>query len=291
VKGAPYLGPFCPTEPPVGRSGKGRAPRGAEWVTWKDEARGLLEAWGELSGRKASRLRTHAVPGIRDEPLTYSLPEQAVPRELKHDVKRLATELSRLSTPIGVLFLRDLFRNELEGRGLRLLLAAVRHRLANETWIRASPMFPPTSRSALRFPLHADLWGPGLLLNVYERPARDGSGESLILSIAHLKQALSEANVPSPVRAEIASCLSGARHEFRFERLRELLHAQQNPWHERLDRELQRRTWSFWFDRGEGYLLHDRRWLHGRERIRVRSSDRRFFRLVFDNRELARRDS
>jgi hypothetical protein len=139
----------------------------------------------------------------------------------------------------------------------------------------------------LAFELHADLWVPELLLNVYERPAPDHSGRSILLSAAELKLAIDRSAMPEVVKREIMSCLSRSRREFRFERLRQLLHAPDNPWHRLLKSELRRRRWSFWFDRGEGYLLHDRRWLHGREAIQVRSSSRRFFRLVFNNRDLA----
>ncbi len=291
VKPTFSLGPFCRTDAPHDRRGTGRRLRDSHWVTWTTNGRDLLAEWTELSRAVGHELPVLCVRGITDEPITYTLPERAVPRRLRPGLKWLAARLRGLSTPKGVILLRDLFRTDAEGRGLRLLFAAVRQQLAREAGRAPMPMFPPTSRSTLAFELHADLWAPELLLNVYVRPAQDRSGQSLLLSVVELKLALERSAVPIEVKREVQSCLASSGAEFRFERLRQLLYAPDNPWHRRLESELRRRRWAFWFDRGEGYLLHDRRWLHGREAIRVRSSSRRFFRLVFNNRDLTKPSS
>jgi hypothetical protein len=291
MKSKHRLGPFCRTDPPEDRIGIGCWPRDSHWATWNADTRKMLGEWGELSRGMASSVRVHRVRAVRDEPVTYSLAERAVPARLRASLHWFCGQLSGLPTPKGVILLRDLFGNEAQGRGLRLLLAAARQLLARGKQGLSAPMFPPTSRSSLAFDLHADLWTPEILLNVYERPASDGSGESILLSVAQLKLAMNRSGMPAAVKREVTSCLARSSGEFGFERLRQLLHSTENPWHPKLEEELQQRRWAFWFNRGEGYLLHDRRWLHGRKSIRVRSSNRRFFRLVFNNRDLADRDA
>lgn len=65
-----------------------------------------------------------------------------------------------------------------------------------------------------------------------------------------------------------------------FDRFFEMVHGP-NPWSTELSNAMCDASFAIPFARGEGYLLHDRQWLHGRKPVSGAVRSFRFHRLVF----------
>lgn len=76
--------------------------------------------------------------------------------------------------------------------------------------------------------------------------------------------------------------LTKIHQEDRYEENFDLLHGWYE-WTEELERRMQQRQLRIKLYSGQGYMLHDRWWLHGREAINGKLTHKRLHRLVFNN--------
>jgi hypothetical protein len=141
-----------------------------------------------------------------------------------------------------------------------------------------------TPTGPCEFPLHADLYPPQLLLNIYDDVRPGTGGASTFLRQSRLYRLLAECGVPERLRTLIRAVLRGIPDHDLFTLAFSLLHDEHGqPWSRALQDALARHRYMITLTRGQGYLLDDRQWLHGRDRISVPVKRSRLHRLIFDS--------
>jgi hypothetical protein len=257
----------------------------SEWYEWSPDAR-----------RHFVAMQPYVTPQIApvavnrpDHPYgwAYELPEP--PEEgspLWEHVEALSHHFYELRLPSGgIAFLCRLFDHGVESHVVRFLLAALprhmprRHPKASALNIPIQPFEPAGSA----FPLHADLFLQSNLLTVFHEIPAEETGHSVFLTTAALLRVLGETSSVPPEIATKIRFFFDDRAGDHFDELVDLLYHPRHPWCLDIRRQLRALQHRALFQGGEGYVLDDRRWLHGRERLRYPVATSRLCRIVFDS--------
>ena len=183
-----------------------------------------------------------------------------------------------------VLFSRGLLNDEFTGEHLHKFFAVLRLILVGSSGQEMAAMYAPlgyVGRKAKGFPLHADLYVPNILWNVFDQVPEDGSGASTFLPVSVFRILLDQNKVPVRHRLKLISCLEDDSSEDRFRNFYDLLYVQGEDWADRLCSQMNKEQFIVPLQYGEGYLLHDRKWLHGREVPSSGVTANRVRRLIF----------
>jgi hypothetical protein len=188
--------------------------------------------------------------------------------------------------PVGerVWFFRDLLAPPFHGGAIRVVLAALRAALVHIESDRRAALCAPVApaRKDAGFPLHADLFLTTRLWLIFDEVPEDGSGASLFLSRGAFVGVLRSVEaMPRDRVREVETLLTGQLARDSFDKLYGLLHGARHSWHQELRESLRRQADAILMKPGEGYLLDDRCWLHGRTASSGTVSSRRFHRLSF----------
>ena len=136
------------------------------------------------------------------------------------------------------------------------MLALFRAELASFCRDPRFALYSPLSfwtRHDVGFALHADLYLPELLLNIFDKVPTDASGASLFLSAGRFQAILHEtSSVPLETRNRIASYLKGTLRSDGFDDLYDLLHGQQHEWVRTIHAQMARRSFASSFIEGRG---------------------------------------
>jgi hypothetical protein len=256
----------------------------AEWLTWAPGLLGHLRELGPGLGLRG-RLRIEAIPACEPYPLTYSLTSRTKEyHERPSFVRALASQLCGLALGAEPTFFRGLFFGPVTPGALRRILAAVRDELVSHRTGANQAMSPPCPRRArdTGFPLHADLFHAPRLLLIFGDLNGGSSSRTLLLPRCKLVEFLSRPEFARHrVLATVERLIDGPYAPTAYERLFQLLHDPGNLWNESLSGFLTASAATIRFEKGEGYLIRDRQWLHGREATGQPVSSSRFTRLVF----------
>jgi hypothetical protein len=278
---APVFRLFKPSPVPDHHRRHTRIPADA-WSTWSDDFLDRLS-------RESSRLR--ALPA----------PPSIVVRGCEPYDKSHTYRLSSLATSVAEFALDTSLAllNEVPNDGLRFfdgmldivssaqlqkLFALLRMGVAALHGDARSALQPPVPRvlEDEGFLLHADLFLTNRVWLVFDDVPNDRSGKSLFLPGKSLDQALKRnALLPAPIRRVIQALLKGDSGSDAFDECFDLLHSEEHAWAGELGRDIRRSSWAVKLRRGEGYLLDDRRWLHGRTAASGGVRSGRFRRLVY----------
>lgn len=253
--------------------------------TWTRAARIALHSWSTIVTASPEPELRDVCPGSAYG-YTFSLPASLqLPPRLESDMAAIATELYHLPRTHEIVLLDQILGPWLTPKGLRLLFAYLRDVLATVHGHAMGCVYAPLSdvgTHAGSFPLHADLYPAEMVMNVFEDVPSDGSGASLFLPVARFLEILaSTSGVPERTRARLASCLSEPSDEDRFHAFFDLLYDARAPWGSELTTRMRADQLRVPLRRGQGYLLHDRSWLHGREAPSGGVSRARLHRLAF----------
>jgi hypothetical protein len=132
------------------------------------------------------------------------------------------------------------------------------------------------------FLLHADLFVVDHIWLIFDEVSPGRSGQSLFLSTEVLRSLICGERLMLPTaRARILSLLMGESGGDAFDECYDLLHSERHQWARSLAASIDRRKARLKLRRGEGYLLNDRRWLHGRLPVQGNVRSSRFHRLVY----------
>lgn len=188
----------------------------------------------------------------------------------------------------GRLMLLDgLLDDKFDGRGLHLLFTYARDVLSALMNDPMGALYTPLSGRQGEFPLHADLYIPQILFNVFEKVPADTSGTSLFLSVPVFKKLLREVDsLPKDVHESLCRCLEDGEREDQYTKFYHLLYRDNEPWGEELARRMREKQVRIKLFYGQGYLLNDRAWLHGREAPHGGVPRDRLHRLIFNTRGL-----
>lgn len=271
-------------EPAAGPTGFAAGAGAVPCYTWSAQARSVVHAFAECLPRLPAPSRKRvAAQGLYG--VTYELGRCGPPDgPVERDLAALGRSLRRFPLPKpGLLLLRGLFDDRINGAVIHALFARLREVLMREdrgSLALHAPIEPcPVLRSA--FPLHADLFQATTLLTVFDEVAPDDTGRSLLMSVCDFRQLLEGLDaIPVAVHSRLAEIL-GSRSGDGYEALVDLLYGPGRAWRDNLLEALAGAGRRITFGPGEGYMLDDRSWLHGREMLSVTVTPNRLQRLVF----------
>src|SRR6202035_3975224 len=183
-------------------------------------------------------------------------------------------------------FFRHLINDEISNADLHKLFSLLRSHLVFLFKNSMSALYPPLTpmKNQSDFPLHCDLYIPKILFNVFAKVANDNSGCSTFLRLENLFELLREVDsMPDNTKRKLKSIVTSETGVDRYEDFFTLLHDEDNPWFAELQGKLIKENLRIRFERGEGYMINDRVWMHGREKTNGGVSIKRLHRLVFNN--------
>jgi hypothetical protein len=257
----------------------------AHWYSWSSESIDLVRYNADRI-HALSYPRCISVPGCEPYDSTYTYRLSALPGPLIDLALDSAESLLRVRPGRRMRFFSGMFSGPFSSPVLHKYFALIR---AGVIWIQGDPrsaLHAPvhTERTDDGFPLHADLFLTNRLWLVFDDVPEGRSGTALFLP-RHVLDAAIQANphIPPSTRERLRRLLDGGMGTDSFDQCFDLLHSRVNPWTASLAKVMKRRRWEITLQRGEGYLLHDRRWLHGRTAVNGHVSSARFRRLVYGN--------
>lgn len=267
----------CPTPRHHARSGS--CPP-LQWHTWSPRFRTFLDRCRD------SDTDPHVTSiGTQDYDRSYTVElDNCSPFAVA--ARESAASLRLLDPPSGAYLLQGLLDERVPRRALHLALAAMRAAIcaaerSNHAALHAR--LGQVGGNTGAFLLHADLYVPEMLLLIYDDIPDDGSGELLLLHRDRLVVLLRRSGAPAAVRSRLLSYLDGGGDCDRFEEFYDDLYGPRpwTEWRQRLVTAMHRDAYRIAMRRGEGVLLDDRRWLHGRSRPTGGVSPWRLHRLAF----------
>ncbi len=256
----------------------------AQWFTWSARARETLSS---LAHHHLPRPR---VTYFQNTEYGYTLQSKArelVPLELRRRLDALAAAFLRIDCGDRLFLFDNLIGGSIDGRCLQSFFAWVCARIVEITRDPQAAIYAPLGAvggtAQGDFPLHADLYAPVHLLNVFDEVPADGSGEALLLPAGHLFRCVDELrSMPARARQRVQQLLCEASNTDHYEEFYNLLHGP-HRWTSKLESAMTATALRVALTRGQGYMVHDRRWLHGRMAPSSRVRKNRLHRIIFDN--------
>ena len=260
----------------------------ATWYTWSPEFRLLLKPF-QTQVQRLDDLAWVRLLGGKEYDQTYTLDLQSIEdKNLNRDLMHFAKSLYNVRVSDRLMFFTDMTDPSLDSRSLSFLFAFFRAALVSLSGDPLSALYQPlrSKREGKEFLLHSDLYMPVILFNIFDEVSNDSSGASVFLAISSFIELLPEMKtLPVETRKKITENLTGMHAEDRYQENFYLVHGYEHAWSNELGERMQQRQLKIKLYSGQGYMMHDRKWLHGREALNGKLSSKRLHRLVFNNRQ------
>jgi hypothetical protein len=266
-----------------GRHRRNELARSVNWLTWSKAFRSLI---GELLNMGAFGHRTilKNVRGCTPYSTTYHPSKENIPTHYQTAFLRFASNLHGWPVRSGLWLFRGMLDPPLEAGNIRALFALLRASLVTRARDSRAALYAPVSpeRKDHGFKLHADLFLTTRLWLIFDDVPEDGTGASLFLSRGDLLSTLrTQKEIPTETVRKVFTLMTRPIARDSFDRLYGILHSERRRWSDSLYLALRDKTRAIPLYRGEGYLLDDRHWLHGRTPASQAVTAGRFHRLTF----------
>jgi hypothetical protein len=275
---------FQPTSAPR-KQARAKINEHAVWYTWSNEFRSLFKSLNREFRTLKRPSSTHLLGGKEyDDTYTLSI-HSLTDKTLARKLFSFSKCLYNLDVSGRLLLFTDMLDDDLDGRSLGYLFAFFRAALISLSNDPLSALYQPIKghKRGKEFPLHSDLYIPVILFNVFQEVCNDSTGASLFLQVSSVVELLGQLKtLPPNTRDQIIENLTKIHRQDRYEENFYLLHGWED-WTNELERLMRQRQLRIKLYPGQGYMLHDRRWLHGREAINGKLTHKRLHRLVFNN--------
>jgi hypothetical protein len=281
-------------------------------ATWGEEWRPLLGRFAEQARtmRPVQRISYESLPlwmrakvawsklrtgheGHTLYTLTWHLPVNEIPDGgLRREMLDFARAMYHYELPPGDAVILTGMLDGPGADGALHLFGWLRAALAAMSGEESSAIAAPTGQAGDEdgsFALHADMWIPALLFNVFNHVV-PGQGASLLLSMDEMWDVAAEAGVPAEVRAAMADARVEAGECDYFEQFNGLLY-DDHAWTHDVRRALIAAAMEVPMAPGQGYFVNDREWLHGRtalapDALPPELKEDRLYRLAYNNARL-----
>jgi hypothetical protein len=253
------------------------------WLTWSDPFRNQYKVF------KTQLKRVGAIDFIYLKKYnaynyTFDVNLSTLDPAFLDTFKAYALELLHFSPGERIIFFRDLIDDKINPQTFHFIFALFRSLMVDISRDKMAALYSPltSGKDESDFPLHCDLYIPTILFNVFEKVASDGSGRSTFLQLETLFDEILPAvsTIPTAKKRKIREIIQSDRRKDRYEEFFMLLYDKSNPWSAELKSKMDKRKMSIKLEKGYGYMLHDRKWMHGRDAINGVPS-KRLHRLIF----------
>ena len=254
------------------------------WLTWSPAFRRLIENLRQ-AGALRQRVSITRVPSCKPYDKTYTISYGKLAPELRQQIEQFLPSLKTQPCGKKAVFFRRMLSPTLNSNEIRAVFALLRVAFIEQEGNPAASLYSPVSpeKNDPGFNLHADLYLPTKLWLIFDDVPDDGSGASLFLTRKQLLRSMQTVpGVPKKAHQEIAQLLDLPLAKDSYNKMYDLIYDRRKPWCQRLQTAMTRGMQSVCLYRGEGYLIDDRNWLHGRSPVSQAVTERRFHRLTFD---------
>ncbi len=256
------------------------------WHTWSDEFRLFFDDIRRNEHFKSIQSKLIFIDGFNEYNYSYHVDLKTILAADKKEIfKKFASILYRINLSDKISFFTNLINKEITGEDFHKIFAIFRTIIADTHKNEMEALYAPlTTSNKGYFPLHCDLYIPRLLFNIYERVPTDRSGVSMFLNMNTLLEEIlpNVSKMPKQVKSRIVSIVSSRHNIDYYDEFYDLLNSRNNPWYFQFRRMEEKHQFSLKFKKGQGYLLHDRKWLHGRTKPNGLMTEKRVHRLVFN---------
>ena len=164
----------------------------------------------------------------------------------------------------------------------------------NDRWgVIYSPVKTQQKHNEEEFPLHYDMFIPKILFMIYNNVPQGKQGASTFLSTKELRKILLKTkSFPAKKRKLFADMIRKTeRQRDQYYDFWDLIHDETNDWHDELYYKIESKKQLVKFKAGEGFLVHDRLWMHGRTKTRKNVNIKRLIRFVFNTQKITEKES
>jgi hypothetical protein len=254
------------------------------WLTWSPAFYQLVKKLRQqkILNQRVSIVR---VPACEPYASTYTSNFTKLDPSIQEPLLACARSIGALRCGNKAIFFRDMISSRLSGPELHVIFALLREAIISMHANPAASLYSPVSpeRKDPGFNLHADLYLTTKLWLIFEDVPNDGTGASLFLSrSAFLRCMRGVAAISKKASSEIVSLLDKPFARDSYNRMYDLIYDAKNYWCEEIQASMKKSSQTIPLFYGEGYLIDDRKWLHGRTPVSIAVSRRRFHRLTYD---------
>jgi hypothetical protein len=257
--------------------------REVRWVTWSPAViRRIKDAFEPLVALPVPR--QISVRGCEPYDATYSYRLSDLNEPLRCFATETAEALLRVRIGKSLTFFSRMFDPPMSPLLFHKCMALMRFGVVQLTGDPRTALDAPVKpeRHDDGFPLHADLFLTERLWLIFDDVPTGHSGKALFLRRDVFDRVVSmNPLVSAGTRRRIRTLLDRAGGQDSFDEFFDLIYSAKHPWSRSLVRILRNRSWAIKFRRGEGYLINDKHWLHGRTPVRGKVSHARFRRLIY----------
>ena len=221
----------------------------------------------------------------KDYNFSYTLNLSKLDKGFVEHFKHYAYALHHFDTYDQVLFFHDLINDKINGKLFHSIFSILRALLVEITQDEMGALYSPltSGKKENDFPLHCDLYIPTILFNVMENVSKDNSGHSIFLRIDDLfNYVLPETKkIDRHSIATLKKLVKGDVREDNYDKFYGLLYHE--SWASTVKEVSAKYRLRIKLDKGEGYMLNDRIWMHGRDKTNGGVSTKRLHRLIYNN--------
>ncbi len=267
------------------------------WYTWSQEMNNFLSIWSK-EVRKTNQIRRIYMSNQKYIHNTYTLKISKIEnKELRKQLYDIADSFYNFKHNSQPIFFKNMINKNITFNGLHCFFAALREiliRKMNDRWsVIYSPVFTQQKNNEREFPLHYDMFIPKILFMIYNNVPQGRQGASTFLSTKELKKILSKTKLfPSKKRKLVMDMLRKTeRKGDQYGAFMDLIHDKNNEWYKELHDKMESKKQIVKFKAGEGFLVHDRLWMHGRTKTRKNVNIKRLMRFVFNTQKITEKES
>jgi hypothetical protein len=281
--------PFVQTGPPA-RLANHPINLFGDWYRWSDDFRETLIRLSLLIPEIPSPHLINLYQG-RPYDCTYTISHKLTSGNVHKEILRAVESMHRMKVGKRLFLFTELIDEDISSQTIHYLFSYYQSCFGIITGKPNNAMYAPLgdlSAQGFSFPLHADLYLQNILFIVFDNVPPDNSGHSLLLPAENfLKTISSLSTMPGEVKAHLKKLLTENILEDCFNEFFNALYVKEALWMGELAMALESQQIAVKFLRGEGFLLHDRRWLHGRTAPSHGVFVDRLHRLTFNTEEVS----
>jgi hypothetical protein len=217
---------------------------------------------------------------------TYSIGMSKVDKSLITDLKPFVLALYHFDPQEHLNIFSGMINRNISGIIYHKIIALCRGIIVGHQKDPMAALYAPLTpgKDQSDFPLHCDLYIPKFLFNVFGQVASDGSGRSTFLALGLFFELLETIHsMPEDVKKQIKQIFTTELQVDYFDTLYRLLYDKGNKWSPDVKKTLYKARISIGLQKGEGYMINDRIWMHGREKTSGGISRKRLHRLIYSN--------
>lgn len=257
----------------------------AKWYTWSDDVLSFSEEI-EVEALKYGPPDEIYFKSI-DQARTYSVDLKRVNSDFRKKVLKISDSVAKIKLKEELYFFDKMIGGTLTSEAFQFLISCMRADLSTRRGDEMGALYPPlsTAKPNNKFPVHCDFYFPIYLWNIFDEVPEGNQGASLLLKVDVLLNKIIKQipNFPPATEAHVRSLFKDKvqNNDHAYYDLFSILHSKENWWAEEIENGISNYVLTLKLNRGQGYMVNDRKWLHGRGFTADEVTIKRLHRLLF----------